>query len=169
MGAKADELLQRLKATVGQEMVFTAPEELGRAAFRKYALAIQDPNPLYTDRQFARSMGLKDVMAPPTLICDTFQYYGADIDDNGYPEGFGQESLGTPWRAGNDYEFFQPIGPEDVITIHRVVRDVWQKMGRSGPMIFQRVEVSYHNQHGELLAKNSELLFFRPVQTHGGK
>ena len=34
-------------------------------------LAISDFNPLYSDREFAQAHGLRDVMAPPTLLCDT--------------------------------------------------------------------------------------------------
>ena len=35
-------------------------------------------------------------------------------------------------RAGNDYEFFQPIHPDDIITAHWKVKDVYEKEGRSG-------------------------------------
>ena len=163
MTTEADELFQRVKATVGQEAVFTAPEELGRSSFRKYALAVEDSNPIYTNYQFARSLGLHDIVAPPTLICDSFHYYGTDIDEDGYPVGSRQESPDFPWRAGNDYEFFQHISPEDVITMRRIVKDVWQKPSRSGSLVFQQIEVSYQNQHGNLLARNVELLFYKPA------
>ncbi len=36
------ELLAKLKASVGQEVVYRAPDEMGRPAFRQYALAIGD-------------------------------------------------------------------------------------------------------------------------------
>lgn len=36
----ASELLAKLKRTVGLELVFRAPDEMGRASFRKYALAM---------------------------------------------------------------------------------------------------------------------------------
>ena len=53
----ADSLLERLKATVGQELVFNAPDEIGRPAFRQYALAVGDFNPLYSDREHAAAHG----------------------------------------------------------------------------------------------------------------
>ena len=40
----ADSLLEQLKATVGRELVFQAPDEIGRPAFRQYALAVGDFN-----------------------------------------------------------------------------------------------------------------------------
>ncbi len=165
-GQESDEsapsdLLARLKATVGQEVVFQAPDEMGRPAFRQYALAIGDFNPLYSDREFARSHGLREVMAPPTLICDTWQYIDSDMDERGDLIGRGETRDLQGLRAGNDYEFFQPIHPDDVVTAHWKVKDVYEKTGRSGHLAFQEIEVSFYNQRNELLAKNTETMFYR--------
>ena len=37
-------LLDKLKQTVGQEVIFQAPDEMGRSTLRQYALAIGDFN-----------------------------------------------------------------------------------------------------------------------------
>ena len=79
----SEELVARVKGSVGKEMVFRAPDGIGASAFRMYALAIGDFNPLYSDGTFARAHGLRDVQAPPTLICDTWQYVDSDMDENG--------------------------------------------------------------------------------------
>ncbi len=156
-----DSLLERLKATVGREMVFHAPDEMGRAAFRQYALAIGDFNSLYSDAEFAAAHGLPDVMAPPTLICDTWQYVDSDMDERGDLLGRGPFAELAGLRAGNKYEFFQPVHPSDVITARWVVKDVYERSGRSGSLIFQVIEATFHNQHGELLTRNTETLFYR--------
>lgn len=168
----ADSLLEQLKATVGRELVFQAPDEIGRPAFRQYALAVGDFNPLYSDREQAAAHGLRDVMAPPTLVCDTWQYVDSDMDERGDLLGrrpFHEPSLPSPsggglgWglRAGNEYEFFQPIHPDDVITARWLVKDVYERATRSGTVIFQVIEATFHNQRGELLARNTETLFYR--------
>ena len=157
----SNSLLERLKAMVGQELVFRAPDEIGRAAFRQYALAVGDFNPLYSDREQAVRHGLRDVMAPPTLVCDTWQYVDSDIDDRGDLLGRGTFGELTGLRAGNEYEFFQPIHPDDVLTARWVVKDVYERTGRSGTLIFQVIEATFHNQRGELLARNTETLFYR--------
>ena len=157
----ADSLFEQLKATVGRELVLQAPDEIGRSAFRHYALAVGDFNPLYSDREEAASNGLRDVMAPPTLICDTWQYVDSDMDQRGDLVGRGPFGELTGLRAGNEYEFFQPVHPDDVITARWLVKDVYQRTGRSGSMIFQVVEATYRNQRGELLARNTETLFHR--------
>ena len=157
----ADSLLEQLKATVGRELVFQAPDEIGRSAFRQYALAVGDFNPLYSDREQAAAHGLRDVMAPPTLVCDTWQYVDSDMDERGDLLGRGPFRELAGLRAGNEYEFFQPIHPDDVITARWLVKDVYERTGRSGTLIFQVIEATFHNQRGELLARNTETLFYR--------
>jgi acyl dehydratase len=156
------DLLDTLKKTVGQEVVFQAPEEIGRSAFRQYALAIGDFNPMYSDPEFAQSHGLRDVMAPPTLICDTWQYIDGDMDDRGGLIGRGALGELNGLRAGNEYEFFQPIHSDDVITARWTVKDIYERTGRSGSLIFQVVEANFYNQREELLARNTETMFYRP-------
>ena len=160
-----DSLFDRLKATIGRELVFRAPDEIGRSAFRQYALAVGDFNPLYSDGEQAAVNGLRDVMAPPTLICDTWQYVDSDMDQRGDLVGRGEFGELTGLRAGNEYEFFQPVHPDDVITARWLVKDVYQRTGRSGTIIFQVVEATYLNQRDELLARNTETLFYRDEET----
>ena len=155
-------LLERLKETVGQKVVIQAPDERGRSALRQYALAIGDFNPLYSDRGFAQTHGLREVMAPPTLICDTWQYVDSDMDDRGDLVGRGPIRELEGLRAGNEYEFFQPIHPDDVISAHWTVKDVYEKTGRTGSLVFQVIETTFYNQADELLARNTETMFYRP-------
>jgi len=155
-------LLERLKETVGLKVVIQAPDEMGRSSLRQYALAIGDFNPLYSDRGFAQTHGLREVMAPPTLICDTWQYVDSDMDDRGDLVGRGPIRELEGLRAGNEYEFFQPIHPDDVISAHWTVKDVYEKTGRTGSLVFQVIETTFYNQADELLARNTETMFYRP-------
>ena len=155
-------LLERLKATVGQEIVLRAPDEIGRSSLRQYALAIGDFNPIYSDREFAQANGLPDVMAPPTLICDTWQYVDSDMDERGDLLGRGPIRELEGLRAANEYEFFQPIHPDDVVTAHWTVKDVYEKTGSTGSLVFQVIETTFYNQSEELLARNTETMFYRP-------
>ena len=154
-------LLERLKATVGQEIVLRAPDEIGRSSLRQYALAIGDFNPLYSNREFAQANGLRDVMPPPPLICDTWQYVDSDMDERGDLLGRGPIRELEGLRAGNEYEFFQTIHPDDVITAHWTVKDVYEKTGRTGSLVFQVIETTFYNQSDELLARNTETMFYR--------
>ena len=161
-GEAADSLIAKLRATIGKETVFQSPDEFGRSSFRQYALAIGDFNPLYSDREFAQTHGLREVMAPPTLICDTWQYVDSDMDDRGDLVGRGPIRELEGLRAGNEYEFFQPIHPDDVISAHWTVKDVYEKTGRTGSLVFQVIETTFYNQADQLLARNTETMFYRP-------
>ena len=45
------------RARIGEKASYTAPEELGRASIRYFALAIGDYNPLYVDKSAADRAG----------------------------------------------------------------------------------------------------------------
>ena len=155
-------LLEKLNKTIGQEIILQAPDEIGRSSLRQYALAIGDFNPLYSDQKFAEAQGFRDVMAPPTLICDTWQYVDSDMDELGDLIGRGPTRELKGLRAGNEYEFFQAIHPDDVISAHWKVKDVYERTTRSGLIIFQVIETTFYNQREELLARNTETMFYRP-------
>jgi acyl dehydratase len=146
---------------IGSTYVFTAPEEVGRAAIRQFALAIGDLNPLYVDRQVAVAGPYGDVVAPPTFVCETTQYYRGQVDEAG---GFTDRvplPPGQAIRAGNDYVFHRPLQPDDIITARWTIHDLYEKTGRSGHLLFVVCDIAYTNQNGALLAENRETLAYR--------
>ena len=160
-------LTDELRAWVGREAVYTAPEELGRAALRYFARSIGDDNPLYTDDDAARAAGLDGVVAPPTLVCETNQYMDRERDENGY--------AGHQWnlpltgcrviRGGHVYTFARPVRPDDVITAHWRLLDMTEKTSRSGaPMLIVTSEATYSNQHDDELATNRETTIYQPLE-----
>jgi acyl dehydratase len=161
MAASYQQVLRQLLSTVGKETSYTAPEAIGRAAFRFYSMAVQDANPLYVDQAAAKAAGLRDVIAPPTLVCETHQFINEDVDEQGYPKSMAHDAVGGLLRAGNSYEFFQPVHPDDVITIKSKVTRVLEKASKSSRLIFRETEISYYNQLGHLLAKNIETMVAR--------
>ena len=52
-------LTEELRARIGEQAVYTAPEPVGRASIRYYALAVGDPNPLYSDASAAQAAALR--------------------------------------------------------------------------------------------------------------
>lgn len=151
-----------MKALIGKETVFTAPEEIGRASIRLFAMAIGDSHPLYWDGEFAERTSFKGIIAPPTFICETSQYMTGEIDERG---GFARSvRLPLPGvvRGGNEYEFFQPVRPTDVVSAKWKVTDIYEKEGKTGNLVFLICEITYSNQNGEVLAINRETMIFRP-------
>ena len=154
-----------LKSWIGREATYTAPEELGRAAIRYFALALGDDNPLHHDEALAQSTRHGGIIAPPTLVCETNQIFQNAPDENGY--------IGHSWplplsssrfmRGSNEYEFHQPTRPDDRITVTWRIVDIYEKDTRkNGAMIFVVSEARYANQRGELLAVNRETNIHQP-------
>ena len=159
--AKPGSLVDQYRHLIGTEHVFTAPEEVGRASIRKFALAIGDMNPLYVNRGAAAQGPYGDVVAPPTFVCETTQYFRGSVDDEGGFTDRVQLPAGQPIRAGNDYIFHQPLRPDDVITASWTIQDIYEKRGRTGLLLFIAVHIRYTNQADVLLAENHETLAYR--------
>lgn len=154
---------EEIRALVGSRKVYTAPEPIGAAAFRYFALAVGDDNPLYRDADFARSHGLRGVTAPPTLICETNQYADLPMAPDGYAgHSWGLDIPGTRQvRGGNSYTFHRRVRPEDVITATWEIHDLTEKTTRTGAdMLVVGSRATYTNQDGELLAVNEETIVF---------
>ena len=149
---------EQYRHLIGTEHVFTAPEEVGRASIRKFALALGDLNPVYVDPEVAAQGPYGDVVAPPTLVCETTQYYRGQVDEEG---GFAERlrlPLRQEIRASNEYVFHRLLRPDDIITARWRISEIYEREGRSGHLFFVVVDITYTNQKGELLAENRETM-----------
>jgi acyl dehydratase len=159
-------LTEEITALVGTTATYTAPEELGRASIRYFARAVGDENPLYTDEAFARAHGYDGVVAPPTLICETNQYADRPRDEDGYAgHSWEIDVPGTRLvRGGNEYTFFRPVRPDDVITATWRIAAASERTSSAGtPMLIIESVASYTNQDGEQLATNTETLIYQAL------
>ena len=54
--------------------------------------------------------------------------------------------------AGKDVEFVAPIRPGDAITLSSHVKEIYEKTGRSGAMVFVVIRSTLTNQTGAVVA-----------------
>lgn len=159
-------LTDELKGWIGHEVHYPAHEELGRASIRYFALALGDDNPLYRDDAYAKDAGHPSVIAPPTLICETCQYADRRPEANGY--------IGHEWhlpishyrmiRAGNDYEFFRVVLPEDRISVTWTLENIVERASsRGGTQLFVSSAACYKDAAGEVVAINRETVVYQPI------
>ncbi|NUU22821.1 MAG: hypothetical protein HOV68_15110 [Streptomycetaceae bacterium] len=161
-----------LRAMIGRTASYTAPEELGRAAIRQFAVAVGDANPLYTDAAYAKAWGYHDVIAPPTLVCETNQYAALPPDGDGYAgHTWGIEIPGTrKVRGGNSYTFHRPVYPGDVVTAHWTLTGVTERTTGDGlAMLVVTSLARYTNQHGADLVTNEETVIWIELPPAGGE
>jgi acyl dehydratase len=159
MGLLTDEL----RARIGEQAVYTAPEPVGRASIRYYALAVGDANPLYSNPSAAQAAGYSDVIAPPTWITETNQYMTGSRNSEGYMgHGWGIELPNTRLvRGGNSYTFTKAIHPDDVVTATWEIVDATERTTSKGTdMLIVTSSATYTNQRGEVLATNTESLIW---------
>lgn len=156
-----DGLLSRLKALVGREFTFTAPEEVGFASIRQFALAVGDLNPLYMDHALAGASPHGGIVAPPTFICETSQYLPGAVDEEHGAINPASIPTGGVIRMGNDYQFFRLVRPSDVVTAQWRVAECFEREGKSGRMAFLVMEKTFRTQSGELLATSRETCAYR--------
>lgn len=149
-------LTDEVRALVGRTATYAAPEPLGRASIRYFALATGDDNPAH----------LAGDVAPPTLVCETNQFVNLPRDANGFAgHGWDFHLPGTrEVRGGNSYRFHQPVRPDDVVTVTWEVTDVSERTTGSGAgMVVVTSLATYTNQAGDLLVENEETLIYVEV------
>jgi acyl dehydratase len=142
-------------ALVGKE---SAPitREISEKDIRRFCYAVGDLNPLYLDEAFARQTSFGGPIAPPMFF---------DIPTvSEYPQeqlrvdGLAQDGMLPPVKAtrsmagGNEIEFFKPMRAGDQITRVTKIAELYEKEGRSGPLVFVIFETRYTNQDGDLVA-----------------
>lgn len=158
-------LTPELKVMIGRRAHYPAREEISDAMIRYFALATDDPNPIYCDTEAARAAGYPARVAPPTFVVEAGNYAHARPRPNGFflhdwdlpVKGFAQI------RGGNSYRFHRPIYGWDAISVTFELLDIAEKQGKSGAMLLVTSKASYHDAAGELVAENTETLFLKPA------
>ena len=156
-------LTDAVRAWIGAEASYTAPDPLGRASIRYFARAVRDDNPIYTDDSAARDAGYREAIAPPTLVVDTNQYMAGRRDAHGY----GGHTWDLPIegcrviRGGHRYEFGRAVVAGDVLTARWRLTDIQEKRSRTGrSMLIVTSVVEISDERSELLARNTETLIY---------
>jgi len=141
-------------ALIGRVFEVTEPVNVSAEDIGKFCVAIGETNPLYTDSVAAKKGPHGTVVAPPSFAV-TFR--------NGrhfftHVPRFGAAGF----DAGKDVEFVTPIRPGDKITLSSHVKEIYEKTGRSGSMVFVVVRSTVQNQKGEVVAHIDHRFMNRP-------
>jgi len=144
-------ITEGMKAAIGVESdpsVF----EIEKGAIRRWAEAIGDPNPLYHDEEYARKLGYRSIIAPPTFL-----------PSYGYPLVRGKSKvtvkspLNRSLNGGLEIEIIRPLQAGDTAYVTTMLSDIVEKKGRLGKMLFFISEIFIRNKEGELISKARQI------------
>lgn len=135
--------LRALVGVEGEPLVL----EIEKGAVRKFAQAIEDPNPLWQDENFARNIKYGNIVVPPTFLTSlrASDYIARIMADHPIVKKF--------VNSGNEFEYFHPVKVGDTITMTPKLLEPREREGKLGKMLFLTVEATYRNQKGETVAK----------------
>ena len=155
-GELGGEAVELDESVIGQE-VGVGSLEVTLDSIANYCEALEETNPLYTDAKWAESEGpYGGLVAPPGILNTARLRPGS----RSAQIRFGDQSF----MAGSRLETFSPIKPGDTIDAFTQVKEVYEKTGRSGRMVFVVRRVRYANQDGVDVAATENSVVFRQVK-----
>ncbi len=134
---------------------------------KRFAVATDDLNPLYYDKEYAQKSRYGGLIAPPLFymvpLTDPMPESALRPDGLPYEGKFPIPPTPLPRLVdgGTEIEFFVPIRVGDTLTGRSKIVDIYQKEGRTGPLIFVVRETTYTNQKGEVVLTEKSTTILR--------
>ena len=141
--------------------------EVEKGQLAEFAMAISQKegkdqvDKVYTDSGHAKKEGYKDIICPPTFQTCFVLWSGGGLMPMITALGI---NLGRLLHGEEEYEYFAPIHPGDVVTCKSKVVDMYEKEKKNKPgkfMEFTVLETEMKNQKGELVIKSRSTLVER--------
>lgn len=120
----------------------------------KFAQAIGDSNPVYTDEEYAKTTINGGIIAPPTFpvaIANDSDQLNLDLDYRRMLHGEQQ------------FIYTRPIRPGDLLTCQTIVSDVYEREGKQGTMEFIVLDTEMYDQEGKHVVTSRTNIVYRPV------
>jgi len=160
--ADGSEVMDKLKGLLGTT---TGPviNEVERGAIKRYAEAVGDPNPLYSDVEYARNSKYREIVCPPGFFGWTTKLNNEAIETMSTVFGTLIEAgLLRILDGGVEYDFFLPVRAGDTLTWYARFADAKERVGKDGGrMVFITMELTFVNQNGDLVAKRRQTFLAR--------
>ena len=141
--------------------------EVGRNDIMRYAYAIGATDRVHTDAEAARAAGYRDLLAPPYFPY-VIRMHAAHLGGRDRLELDGSATEDVPpldvhraMAGETEIELGVPVFAGDTITLHKEIVDIYEKVGRSGPMAFVKTQFTFWNQHDELVMRERFTRIYR--------
>ena len=153
-GTLSDHEIEYDRSVIGKE-ILVGKFDVTREMIADYCAALDQTNPLYTDEAFAAAGPNKGIVAPPGIV----QSMRMDPPPDAKVK-FGNNTI----MAGQLHQYYLPVRPGDTIEGFAQVKEVYEKTGRSGRLVFVVRRTRFANQHGEDVAAMEQTMAHREVQ-----
>ena len=110
---------------------------------KRFVDIIEDPNPLWVDKEFAQKKGYENIVVPPTFIINFL-----NLDQDEWAR-LVQCPLPNILAGGSETEYFLPVIVGEHITVTGKLVNAQERDGKSGKLLFLVLERIYKNQRGE--------------------
>ena len=144
-------ITEELRSKIGIE---SEPEvyEIEKRMIRRFVLAIDDPNPLWQDEEYARQSRYGSIIAPPTFVLTI------GFDELQQPVLKSIPSGGI-LHGSTELECYQPVRAGDIISVTTKIANIRGRQDRKmGKMVFVTLDITYKNQRQELVAKCQQMI-----------
>jgi acyl dehydratase len=140
---------------IGRSYGGTSVYEVSRAQIQQFATAIGDANPAYVDTEAARSLGYRDVIAPPTFLSTL----ALDFETSDSPIADPELGLDFSMVVHGEQRTVQhrPASPGDRLlrtTVIEGIRDL-------GPNEMLRIRTDLTTEQGELVCEIFTMIISR--------
>ena len=139
---------------IGRRFESGEPYLVTASRIASFCASVGDNNPLYVDADAAKAGPFGAIVAPPAFVA-SFRY--ADNVFDQLP-AFGRGGL----MGGIDIELDRVIAAGDSIRVSSELKEIYEKTGRTGTMIFVVVRSTLINQRGEVVARVDHRMMNRP-------
>jgi acyl dehydratase len=133
----------------------------------RFAHATGETNPIHFDREAAVAAGYADVVAP-TLFPYVVRMHASALVPSDQLEPDGSPKADVPplptrraMAGETSVVLGEPVVAGDVIAVEKRLADMFEKEGRSGPLVFVEMEFTFTNQRGELVARENFTRIYR--------
>jgi acyl dehydratase len=160
MTAPAESIItSELRSWIGRKSPFTPLEIMTASDVRRYVDAIGDANPLWLDDEFARAVGYRSRLLPPTLVGwvpfsmkEGHSATSSDATDLRrqlpLPQGYTNVR-----NAGAETEWLQPVYLGEPLSTQSIIVDISARLGRAGLGIYVIQEEQVLNSHQEIVMR----------------
>jgi hypothetical protein len=171
-------ITEEVRAVIGAQTDWVeACHPVQESEIRRFFQATMDPNPRYWDEEWAAKSRYGKPVAPPAFAVHAFRRppdatrdpldLMDDPDFDGVSRAFrsGLPSVRVPLsgilNGGYEYEFYSYSKLGERIVCRSTYKDIYQREGRSGPMVFVLVEDEYATSDSRPLLKSTNTNIMR--------